>query len=298
MGYQAPIELRDRSAELWVGEHRPELVDLSSIFLRLVELELPKLEVGPAAAAEAWRHALPDDVHIIQILSPQAVHVHAPRSPAVKDLVIKVMMPRPDKGWRRLTQRVDRSRSHRAHLWGHRLRAIGIDTPRPLGYVERSHTPARFVSFAVTEYVLAQTLVEVRDQGMSMVGVGGPGSALTEKRALIDRVAKVFRTMHAFGMFHADLHPGNILVTKDAVMIIDLESMRRIVFPNRLVMQNLIKLNRSFTDTRLITRTDRLRFLRAYLRHQADRPHRTRTLWDKVLEGTKIKLLEMGEAFR
>jgi tRNA A-37 threonylcarbamoyl transferase component Bud32 len=298
MGYQAQIELRDQRAELWTGEHRPDFVDLSGIFLRLVELDLPALEVGMAAAAEAWRQALPDDVHIIQILSPRAVHVHAPRSTLVKDMVIKVMLPRPDKGWRKLTQRVDRSRSYRAHLWGHRLRAIGIDTPRPLGYVERLHTPARFVSFAVTEYVLAPTLVEVRDTGMSMLGVRGPGAAITEKRALIDRVAIMLRTMHAFGMFHADLHPGNLLVTKDAVLLIDLESMRRIVFPNRLVMQNLVKLNRSFTDTKVITRTDRMRFLRAYLKHQADRQHRMRTLWDKVLAATEMKLLDLGEAFR
>src|SRR5205823_8034150 len=124
---------------------------LEGIFRQCVELDCGELEPGLASAGEAWRKVLPDDVHVIRMLSPRAVHVHAPRAPLVKDMVIKLMLPRPDTGWRRLTQRLDRSRSHRAHLWGHRLRAIGIDTPRPLGFLERATTPARFVSSAVTE---------------------------------------------------------------------------------------------------------------------------------------------------
>src|SRR5437870_10258859 len=115
MGYQAPVEVRDLRAVEWQGEHRPELVNLEGIFRQVVELDLAELEPGLASAGEAWRKVLPDDVHIIRMLSPRAVHVHAPRAPLVKDMVIKLMLPRPDTGWRRLTQRLDRSRSHRAH---------------------------------------------------------------------------------------------------------------------------------------------------------------------------------------
>jgi tRNA A-37 threonylcarbamoyl transferase component Bud32 len=298
MGYQAPIEFSDGHAATWKGEHRPEFVNLEGIFRQVIELDVPALEPGLASAGEAWRKALPDDVHIIRMLSPNAVHVHASRAPLVKDMVIKLMLPRPDTGWRRLTQRLDRSRSHRAHLWGHRLRALGIDTPRPLGYIERKDTPARYPSFAVTEYVLAPTLVELRDTGMQMLGVRGPGAALIEKRALIERIATLMRKMHAHGVFHADLHAGNILVTPEAVLLIDLESMRRFAVPHRASVKNLIRLNRAFLDTRIITRTDRMRFLRAYLRHQPDRPNRLRVLWARVLAETELKLNELGEAFQ
>lgn len=292
MGYQAPIEFRDERSELWVGEHRPELVNLEGIFRQLAGLEAPAVELGASSAGEAWRRALPQDVHIIRILSPRTVHVHAPRAPLIRDMVIKLMLPRPDSGWRRLTQRIDRSRSHRAHLWGHRLRALGIDTPRPLGYVERSTTPARHISFAVTEYVLAPTLLEVRDTGMSMLGIRGPGAALVEKRALISRVAALLRKMHGHGVFHAELDPENLLVAEDAVLVTGVEAMRRFVLPGGAAMRNLLRLHRAFLDARLLTRADRMRFLRTYLRHEADRGARVRALWGELLRRTDVRLPE------
>lgn len=296
MGYQAPLELLDARTDLWVGEHRPDLVDLGGMFRRVVGLDVAAIEPGLSAAHEAWRAVLPEDVQIVRLLSPRAVHVHAPRGNLVKDLVIKVMLPRPNRGWRRIALRLDRSRSFRSHLWAHRLRAIGIDTPRPLGYVERATTPGRYVSFAATEYIFAHTLVDIRDKGMSMLGVGG--RAFHAKRALIERVAAVFRSMHAHRMFHADLHAGNLLIDDESVLVIDLESMRRFPLPGRATLRSLVRLNRSFLDTRQISRSDRLRFLRSYLRHQADRRARERTLWKRVLEGTRRKLAELDEAFR
>lgn len=281
MGYQAPIEFQGADQELWVGEHRPDFVDLERIFRGLVTLDLAALEVGPAAQAEAWRAALPEDVHIIRILSPRAVHVHVPRAPLIKDLVLKLMPPRGDHGWRKLTARMERSRSHRAHLWAHRLRAIGIDTPRPLGYIERATRPSQFPSFAASEHILALTLTEVRDAPMSVLRVGG--TALQEKRALIARVAAVLRAMHARRFFHADLHAGNMLILDREVMVIDLESMRRFAISHRAVLRTLVRLNRNFLDPGLLTRTDRMRFLRAYLRHEPDRSQRARQLWAKVL---------------
>jgi tRNA A-37 threonylcarbamoyl transferase component Bud32 len=299
MGWQAPIEFRDPGTELWVGEHRPELIDLEAIFRSLVSLDVSALDVGTSSATEAWRHALPNDAHVVRVLSPRTVHIHVPRGPLVKDLVLKVMPPRPDSGWRRLTERVERSRAHRAHLWAHRLRAIGIDTPRPLGFVERATKPTRYVSFSATEHVLLPALVEVRDSRLSMAMAGpGDGAAIAEKRALIDRIASMLRKMHAHGLFHADLHAGNLLVAPDSVWVIDLESMRSFAFAEHATVRALVRLNRAFLDTRMITRTDRMRFLRSYLQHQADRTSRTRELWNKVLTATQAKLRELGEAFR
>src|SRR5262245_8886994 len=101
MGYQAPLDLAGRDEAQWVGEHRPELVDLTSIFQRVVVLDLAALEPGMASASEAWRAALPEDVHIIRMLSERAVHVHVSRAPLVRDLVIKVYLPSADRKWRR-----------------------------------------------------------------------------------------------------------------------------------------------------------------------------------------------------
>lgn len=324
MGYQAPLNIADGADAQWVGEHRPELLDLEPLFRRIVSLDVAAVEAGPATAMEAWRAALPEDVVIVRELTPRAVQLHVPRGAVVREIVLKLMVPRPDRGWRRLTERMERSRSHRAHLWAHRLRAIGIDAPRPLGFLERAERPSRFPSFAVSEYVFAETLVKVGEERMQMIGASPTGPALAEKRALIHKVAEVLRTMHAHGVFHGDLHPGNILIRRALepappaaaapdraspgspspgelaaaeVFVIDLESMRTFTLAERARIKSLVRLNRAFLDTRLITRTDRLRFLTTYLRHHGARAERTRELWARVLDKTRLKLSELGQVF-
>lgn len=288
MGYQAPLELAVKDDERWVGEHRPELIDLEPIFRRLVDLQVAQLEPGISSASEAWRLALPEDVHIIRMLSPRAVHVHVPRSPTVRDLVIKLYLPHGERTWRRITERTSQSRSHRAHLWGHRLRAIGIDTPRPLGYIERSEKPARHVSFAATEYVLAPTLIELKDTGMSMLRVPG-NTAVLEKRALIERLAAVLRAMHAHGMFLVEPTPSTFFISNKEVMVADVDSMNEAFRTGRASVDGLVALHRAFADARALTKTDRLRFLRTYLRHEADRESRVRALWFEVFEKSMMR---------
>jgi hypothetical protein len=288
MGYQAPLELAVKDDERWVGEHRPELIDLEPIFRRLVDIDSAQLEPGIASASEAWRAALPEDVHLIRMLSPRAVHIHCPRSLVVRDLVIKLYLPHADRKWRRLTERMAQSRSHRAHLWGHRLRAIGIDTPRPLGYIERSEKPSRYVSFAATEYVLAPTLIELKDTGMSMLRVPG-NTAVLEKRALIERLAAVLRAMHAHGMFLVDPSPTAFFVAGKEVMVADVDSMNEALRSGKASVDGLVALHRAFADARALTKTDRLRFLRTYLRHEADRESRIRALWFEVFEKSMMR---------
>jgi hypothetical protein len=40
-----------------------------------------------------------------------------------------------------------------------------------------------------------------------------------------------------------------------------------------------------------------MRFLKAYLEHQADRSTRLRALWTKIRDATQEKLLERGQVF-
>lgn len=289
MGYQAPLVLPGKDETQWVGEHRPELIDLQPIFERVVELDVAALEPGMSSASEAWRAALPEDVHIIRMLSERAVHVHVSRGAQVRDLVLKVYLPHADRKWRRLTERMERSRSHRAHLWGHRLRAIGIDTPRPLGFVERSEKPSRHPSFAATEYVLAPALLELKDTGMSMLRVPR-GSAVLEKRALIERFAAVLRSMHAHGMFLRDLSPSTFLVADKQVIVGDVDAMREAALKRgTAAVEGLVAVHRAFRDAKVLTKTDRLRFLRTYLRHEADRESRVRALWSEIFQKSMLR---------
>jgi serine/threonine protein kinase len=292
MGYLARIELDEREGETWIGEHRPELCDLEPIFSRAIGIDLARLAEGGPAANDAWQAAMPDGVTSMRVLGPRCVHLHVADAVA-RDIVVKIVWPRPDDV--RLRNLFERSRSHRAHLWAHRLRALGIETPRPLGYVERRRAPSRSISFAAFEYVGAPTLTEIRDGPWSLLPFTPEG--LREKRSLIRRVAELMADLHRKGVFHADLHPSNILVSGESLLLVDLESIRTFALPWRAATRNLVRLNRDFRDTRMITRTDRMRFVQRYLFHDADAPTRRRALWSDVLERTSKKLRDRGESF-
>ncbi|MCC7384690.1 MAG: phosphotransferase [Deltaproteobacteria bacterium] len=288
MGYHWPVQLKDGHSDEWTGEHRPELIDLRPLFARLIEMR-----PGENLPIEEWRAVLPPELHLVRMLGPRSVHVHT-RAAQVRDLVIKLCLPRLGSRWRRLTAPVRHSRSHRAYFWAHRLRALGIETPRPLGFIERAHQPAMAMSFTVSEYIFAPTLTELRDQAFAPAE--GRADALLEKRTLIRRVAELIDDLHRRGLFHGDLHAGNLLVAEGSLVLIDLESVRSARLRSRGQLANLVRLNRDFLDTKLVSRADRLRFLEAYLRRDGDRTER-RELFARVATETDKKLAERGEAF-
>ncbi len=289
MGHRSTWSFRDPRATEWVGEHRPELLDLTPVFGGLVELQ-PAAEVP----LEAWRAVLPPEVHLVARLGPRTVHVHQ-KGVGAEHFVLKLSLPRDGSSLRRIAERARRSRAQRAYLWAHRLRALGIETPRPLGFLERAHAPAAHASFSVTEYIFAPSLIELRD-GRLLAGMA-PGN-LGDKRALLRRVADLFARLHARGLFHGDLHAGNLLVQEGALMVIDLESFRTVRLPRRALTKNLVRLNRDFLDTRQLSTTDRMRFLDAYLKHQPGRRTLRRDLFLRLSEATQAKLRDRGEAFQ
>ena len=295
MGYEAKLDFVDHAGARWIGAHRPELTDLARLFVHLAELDEEKVNQGGLVALEAWKAVLPQDVLLVRLMSARCLHLHLPNGASIQDVVVKLVPARQPTGFRRLTGVVERSRSHRSHMWAHRLRALGIETPRPLGYVEHERAPSRHLSFAAFEHVGAPTLTEIRDNQLNLMPLGLEG--LAEKRALVRRLAVLIRTMHQQDVFHGDLHPGNILVTKEGLLVVDLESIRTTSWPGRATMKNLVRLNRDFRDTTMITRTDRMRFLKTYLQHEANQRDRIRGLWHRVLGATQRKLSERGEVF-
>jgi tRNA A-37 threonylcarbamoyl transferase component Bud32 len=289
MGHQWSLSIEDSRARRWIGEHRPELIDLMGVFARLVEMQ-----PGETLPTEQWRAALPPHVTLVRLLGPRTAHVHV-REAKVPDLVIKLCLPNVGSRWRRLTETVRHSRSHRAYLWAHRLRALGIDTPRPLGFIEREEHPALDKSFTVSEYIFAPTLTELRDE--QLAPVEGRRDALLEKRTLIRRVAELVRDLHERGLFHGDLHAGNLLVAERSILLIDLDSMRSSLMSPKAPIKNLLRLNRDFLDTARVSRADRMRFLDVYLAHSADRVARRRGLFERLAAETEEKLKARGESF-
>lgn len=97
---------------------------------------------------------------------------------------------------------------------------------------------------------------------------------IAEKRNVIAAVAKLIRKMHDAGIFHADLNLKNVVIQIDdkakvRVFLIDFDkSVIKSHLSERKRRQNLMRLNRSVEKFKRqglpVTRTDALRFLRAY----------------------------------
>lgn len=118
---------------------------------------------------------------------------------------------------------------------------------------------------------------------------------VVRKRQIINRVAKAVKEMHDAGIYHADLHLKNILVQSAAggkvnVYIIDLDKSRQYEKINlHKRMENIMRLDRSvekmIRNNRVtsdetypfpISRTDKLRFLKEYVRtdNKSEKPLR------------------------
>lgn len=163
MGYIWPVRCCDDEGDTWVGESRSELVDLTAHFRRLIEM--PE---GDTPCAEEWRGVLPPNSTFVRLLGPRTAHVRV-RGDELTDIAIRIDLPKPGP-LLRITEPVVHSASHRRYLWAHRLRAVGIETtPRPLGYVEHGEHPALHKSFSVTEYILADNMIEFRDKTFSAI---------------------------------------------------------------------------------------------------------------------------------
>jgi serine/threonine protein kinase len=110
-------------------------------------------------------------------------------------------------------------------------------------------------------------------------------SLLARKRQIISKVAKAVKEMHDAGIYHADLHLKNILVQSGEdgtinVYIIDLDKSRQFeeIDLNKRrknilrLDRSLEKFNRNASDRKdlLVTNTDKMRFLREYIRTDSE----------------------------
>jgi tRNA A-37 threonylcarbamoyl transferase component Bud32 len=169
----------------------------------------------------------------------------------------------------------------RSYVMGHGMRVRCLPTPRPLGVWHR-------VCYGLPQegYLLTDKVPQARHLRAYVDSLAGlpPRERLRALRPLIEQAARLVRVLHARGLTHRDLKAGNLLVSpqawhvgprgteegppdgQDHLWFIDLVGMRkpRRVSPARR-LQNVTRLHVSFHRHPLVTRTDKLRFLRIYL---------------------------------
>jgi tRNA A-37 threonylcarbamoyl transferase component Bud32 len=161
----------------------------------------------------------------------------------------------------------------RSYIMGHGLRLRCLPTPRPLAVWHRYRRGLPHEGYLVTEKVAdALELLPFVDHLNTLAAAEGRA----QLRRLIDRLAHLIGTLHHRRLSHRDLKAANLLVSgvsslaaggEVQVCFIDLVGVRRPLKLRRARrVKDLARLNTSFHAHPGLTRTDRLRFLRVYLR--------------------------------
>lgn len=149
----------------------------------------------------------------------------------------------------------------RSWVYGHGLRERCLPTARPLAVLHRFRN-----GLPREGYLLTEKIVDAAELRTWLDANPGPG-------ALADRIAalgRLMRQLHTRGLAHRDLKAANVLTSTlpgdHRFWFIDLVGVRRLRRVSaRRRAQNLARLHVSFADHPAICRTDRLRFLRAYM---------------------------------
>ncbi|MHC4655652.1 MAG: lipopolysaccharide kinase InaA family protein [Planctomycetota bacterium] len=116
---------------------------------------------------------------------------------------------------------------------------------------------------------------------------------LNDLRELIRAFGHTVGRLHAARIFHGDLRLGNVLVRREKsgwhFFLIDNERTRKFRrLPARLRLKNLVQANILISDC--VTKTDRMRFFRSYLRQNIDIQNRYKKLAIKVDTKTRERL--------
>ena len=166
-----------------------------------------------------------------------------------------------------------RSKARRERAIARRIERLGLAVARPVAVGEERRFGLLQRSFSVSRDLGARDLRAVLE-GMRTEGLA--------RRALLERFAVFARKLHDTGVDQDDFSPNNFLVRDDgSFVLIDFERARVRRGPLRArAWTQLAKLHRRDFG---ISRTDRLRFLRAYLgsRGSAGREER-RAAWQRI----------------
>jgi Lipopolysaccharide kinase (Kdo/WaaP) family len=210
-------------------------------------------------------------------------------------------------------------RSAALHSWqfGHGFRERCLPTARPLLVLHRVRAGLKHEGYLLTEKI---------EQAIDIHGFLAHLVELPAKKRVarlhwcIDAVARAVRRLHGCNLSQRDLKAANILVTRaeqqpsspyqpvpaelpqtplpsylpmpaSAVWFVDLAGVRlhaRLGRSRR--VQNLARLNASFLQSRTLTRTDRLRFLRAYLLWNLRGRRSWKRWWRAIAAATECKV--------
>jgi tRNA A-37 threonylcarbamoyl transferase component Bud32 len=189
-----------------------------------------------------------------------------------------------------LKQLLRPSRAHRALRAADTCRRAGFRAPRPVCLIETG--PRRRPSRSILATEAFENAPCLRDWIAGRAGRLAPA----RRRGLLREVGRLVGTWHACGMFHGDLHPGNLLCRPEgdgmAFCFLDIERTRRYRrLPLRARVNDLVKLN---YERLPVTLADRMRVWDAYLEAAGWPREAGRGLRRRVAARTRARWREAG----
>jgi len=165
---------------------------------------------------------------------------------------------------------VRRSPALRSWVQGHGLRERCLPTPRPLVVLHRRRRGLSYEGYLLTEKIADGVDLHAY---LARLQALAASKCRAHLHLLIDQVARLARELHRRRLSHRDFKAANVLVAGEvrdgrgpACWLIDLVGLERYrKLPRGRRVQNLARLHASFHRSALLSRTDKLRFLRIYL---------------------------------
>jgi hypothetical protein len=267
----------------WTGAHRPVAADLRPLFEVLAVASPSALIEASESGAESldalagcarWLGAIDAATVRLELLStPVPVRVRVLAFPAGPEGL----------GWGRSSQAAE------LHDAAHRLRALGLATSRPLGFLERARAPRRAPSFLVLGDSDAPTLAALLRSRPRAPGAPEEGKApaisLAARRRLVVLAGAFLRSLHAAGWVHPALREADLLVEDGELVLAGLRGLARARLSGARRGWALGRLLRS--SELPLSLTDGLRFAKSYLRHEPDARQSLRALYRDAVLGER-----------
>jgi tRNA A-37 threonylcarbamoyl transferase component Bud32 len=201
---------------------------------------------------------------------------------------------------------VRRSPAMRSWVNGQGLRERCLPTPRPLAVFHR-----RSGGLSQEGYLLTERIPDAVGLAAYVVHLASLDDSKRPAllRRCLEQLARLVAVMHDRGVCHRDLKAANVLVSSCTSQ---LPSLKEDFGPFYLIdlagatlghavdetrrMRDLTRLNASFHQNAILTRTDKLRFLRNYLRRpyfavgRKARKHDWKHWWRSIERATRLKI--------
>ena len=155
----------------------------------------------------------------------------------------------------------------KAWIAGNGLSVYGFNTPEPLALMEKKVLGITTDSYLIMED--ARDCLEMDRYILMNYHDKSSLSKLKKKRALINNLAETMGRMHSQNIFHHDLKTCNIMVKeKGRSSYITFLDFDKVSFEEEITIRKRVKnlTQMNLSTPKLISTTDRLRFLKEYLR--------------------------------